>query len=97
MPTLKHRIEKTRPLEGVVLAAVLVLSLLIQLLILGECEIALSKGCYSPIRKVVPVSQRLAGKLNLATVFNSLSWILSIVRINLVNEYPSSGQFASLL
>ena len=36
MPTLKHRIEKTRPLEGVVLAAVLVLSLLIQRLILPE-------------------------------------------------------------
>ena len=34
MPTLKHRIEKTRPLEGVVLASVLLLSLLIQLLLL---------------------------------------------------------------
>lgn len=36
MPTLTHRIEKTRPLEGIVLAAVLVLSLLIQLLLLPD-------------------------------------------------------------
>ena len=36
MPTLKHRIEKTRPLEGLVLASVLVLSFLIQLLIMPD-------------------------------------------------------------
>ncbi len=36
MPTLTHRIEKARPIEGIVLAAVLVLSLLIQLLLLPD-------------------------------------------------------------
>ena len=36
MPTLKRRIEKWRPLEGLVLASVLVLSLLIQLLTLPD-------------------------------------------------------------
>ena len=36
MPTLMRRIEKWRPLEGLVLASVLVLSFLIQLLIMPD-------------------------------------------------------------